>query len=809
MKFLNLLVLAVALSFTSLFADEIPTYQLLSERRPTLVFPNYSVEEKKLVLDQVKMVLKEIFVHRDLKIKDFGPSADPLPAISEIEKNIENISTYEFHKKIAEIIFSQHDFHTSYNFPKPYACYRSLIPINIKEVVDLNGQKVMAVSGITENADIMKLMPEDFRIELGDTLVSYNGIPVREAMLKMAERSKGANAAAILAQTANLLTYIRQNSDVAPANDKVVLTLKDRSGHTYTNTVPWVSIASPECLKPTTTPAEDLANFNMRVGANEYQIELTKLFRKHHLNKSLTDADGLKDTIEPILKYKKLSNEYGTFGFFRLESFAPEKTSIDEVVFEFKRLLKTEFAHTTGIIIDLRDNGGGMIDLADKLVQLFTANNVASTNFHLKNSPANLYYMDTYAPESPFTKALHVAIANNTINTTDLPLSDYRDINSLGQYFFRPVTILTNSSCYSSCDMFSAQMQDHGAGVIFGEDANTGAGGANNYNLNAIYAQLPEGKKGPFKQLPYGQNIGFAFRQSVRVGLHKGELLEDKGVIADQMAEPSVSDLFNFSENQIKILSKEINRTVGAYTSWAIVANDERMDIPMNSSPVVFAKWGNTTSIEFKMNGNNIGTETLELNNSTGRNVDVPNLIKSDSYQLGNFEMVGFINSKRAWRKVVNFRVILTEFNLISSEGLIFDFNNGMPVLLQVYNEHTALEDGWVSHDGVLSIGLKETYKDDVHSEISTFITLPANPLTLNFEASIDTEVSYDFFKVSVVSAGVETQLLQPTSGKLPMKNYTYDLTAYAGKNIELRFDFTSDGGINDKGISIRNLSLK
>lgn len=60
-----------------------------------------------------------------------------------------------------------------------------------------------------------------------------------------------------------------------------------------------------------------------------------------------------------------------------------------------------------------------------------------------------------------------------------------------GQAYVKPVGVFTDAHCYSSCDIFAANMQDSGAAIIFGEDPQTGAGGANvvdvrrcNFKLN-------------------------------------------------------------------------------------------------------------------------------------------------------------------------------------------------------------------------------------------------------------------------------------------------------------------------------------
>jgi hypothetical protein len=117
--------------------------------------------------------------------------------------------------------------------------------------------------------------------------------------------------------------------------------------------------------------------------------------------------------------------------------------------------------------------------------------------------------------------------------TIPIPLSRAEGIFIKGQAFFKPVAIFMNGGCYSTCDMMSALFQDLGIGEVWGEDLQTGAGGANNWNHNEMVRSLPENNRGEFAALPKGQAIGFAFRQTIRVGSHAGEILENAGAKAD------------------------------------------------------------------------------------------------------------------------------------------------------------------------------------------------------------------------------------------------------------------------------------
>src|SRR3989344_9295185 len=75
-------------------------YSTLELTRSKIKYPKYSFETKKLVFNQAKLALTETFVHQDVKIKDFGPAADPRPKLNALEGKLLTISDTNFHKSL-------------------------------------------------------------------------------------------------------------------------------------------------------------------------------------------------------------------------------------------------------------------------------------------------------------------------------------------------------------------------------------------------------------------------------------------------------------------------------------------------------------------------------------------------------------------------------------------------------------------------------------------------------------------------------------------------------------------------------------
>jgi bacillopeptidase F (M6 metalloprotease family) len=127
-----------------------------------------------------------------------------------------------------------------------------------------------------------------------------------------------------------------------------------------------------------------------------------------------------------------------------------------------------------------------------------------------------------------------------------------------------------------------------------------------------------------------------------------------------------------------------------------------------------------------------------------------------------------------------------------------------------IYTQGGTGADGWVVRDGKLRIGQGPNYKNNLETEAALFLDLANKPAAkLSFDAEVHSEKGYDFFKVQVFADGKSNDLIAPMSGDSPETHYSFDLSAYAGKKIEIRFTFTSDPGVNSTGPTLDNLLLQ
>ena len=159
---------------------------------------------------------------------------------------------------------------------------------------------------------------------------------------------------------------------------------------------------------------------------------------------------------------------------------------------------RQEFQDAPGIIIDLRSNGGGSLDMANDLLDAFFKDKVTLSKQLTRNG-------------QPITLAWGlVEVIKMEYHTT-----------AKQQAYSGAVAILMNSG--SASELFAAAMQDHGRAVVVGE---TSCGCLLGY---LGYASIPGGG-----ELAYSE-IGFVSP--------KGRRIEGVGVVPDKLTPLTQTDL--------------------------------------------------------------------------------------------------------------------------------------------------------------------------------------------------------------------------------------------------------------------------
>ncbi|KAI9102855.1 hypothetical protein DFS34DRAFT_610804 [Phlyctochytrium arcticum] len=252
-------------------------------------------------------------------------------------------------------------------------------------------------------------------------------------------------------------------------------------------------------------------------------------------------------------------------GVIRLDSFNDQDLSPAEVLDAIRTLLTDTLSNTDGILFDVRANGGDGL-IADSISQWFTGMAVPPKGRDI-NHPTNRIMFGNQSLALDQFRGERLALQNAAPTDKFTKTVDFDPVDAInmdGHAYLKPVAVLTDGLCYSAGDFFCAGMQDNGAAMSFGEDPQTGAGGANVLDhatflrelAPAIFKPLPFegslGKDANNKTIPIPGTSGMrvASQQDVRIGRNADKILEDTGVLVDEVIRQTAAE-FTQTQGQV------------------------------------------------------------------------------------------------------------------------------------------------------------------------------------------------------------------------------------------------------------------
>ncbi|MFD2178178.1 S41 family peptidase [Veronia pacifica] len=587
--------LLVALSFSGSAYAEVQVDRL-ENVRDLMTFNPLSDQEKVELFDQASLLINDIYVNKEQKNNYYGVSptyaghVDPDEAMAKIKAKLADLSTEEFYKELHLTFASQRDLHLTYVFPFPYRAFTSFLPLTMTRM-EGNEVRISTLSDQYLTGDYLngQLAPS-----VGDVLVAYNGKTVEQILKEKQTVAQGSNNYGGFVRALSLLTRAPQSTKLAPEQNEAVLTLKrEATGETYDVTLPWLVTWDDAALAaaPQNAVADIPTVADLAIAKDSYQEKVNKLNKQFGMQQA--SYFDLNPTGEPILNWAIIPKDGKKVGYMKLDSFVPVNGP-EKMIGELINLIHYKMADTDSLIIDVRDNPGGYILIADIMSQMFIPGKAEVGDFKIVNSDVNKPIVDFLAQYD-----LNVDMSNGGKYSNLFQFTSDEVANSIGQLYYNPVAVLSNAKSYSAGDMFTCAMQDNGAAVVYGEDPQTGAGGANVFRHDFLSSVIG----GDFKPLPDSSNITVSWGQALREKYYKNNLIEDYGCTASVDVSLEPMDLKTGNKGQFDKIMTDLLSKPAPRSYYKINGNNDRV-LPMpKQAPSLSLQVKNVEHVALYVNG--------------------------------------------------------------------------------------------------------------------------------------------------------------------------------------------------------------
>lgn len=523
-----------------------------------------SYEDRSLLVEQALVLLEMFYVH--MPLKRAMHAIDPVQQLRLMKYRLSQTpedkapSEINFHKEMLRIFTSLRDLHTNYLLPDPFKDKMAFLPFLIEEYFE-NGNRKYVVSKLVEGFNNPKFV-------IGVEVLYWNGIPIDRAVEINADHQAGSNLEARHARGLDSMTIRPLIVALPPDEEWVTLVYRSLEGEELELKQNWiVSSLRPVFVgvdpNSTTGEAKALGNdlktqaiqdakkalFAPRTVAAEKRIAEGRVPRA-------APADALETSMPGVFKAQKVDTPDGTFGYIRIYTF--NVNDANKFINEFLRL--AENLPQEGLIIDVRDNGGGLIWASERLLQTLTPHWIWPEPAQFINTPLSLE-LCRRDPQglAPWLKSIEQSIETGAVFSQGVPITPIEDCNNIGQRYYGPVILITDALCYSATDIFAAGFQDNEVGPILGTNWNTGAGGANVWT-HEIIRMIMGDEDSPIKPLTNGSGMRVSIRRLLRVNEREGMPLEDLGVIPTHKHDMTKDDVLKGNVDLInhaaKILAK-------------------------------------------------------------------------------------------------------------------------------------------------------------------------------------------------------------------------------------------------------------
>lgn len=518
----------------------------------------FSLADKRSMVQAVKKVYEGLNPHRFLHDNFLG--IDFSAALDAIELS-EDLSNTDFYVKMEQTFQLMDDKHSVFVLPYPFNSSVATLGFEPKIFFDKDGDDPMkrryVVSDFPTN-----LIPEGSTIAVGSEILSFNGVPIDEAVRELGRNSYGSNKAAQIDSGVNLLAFRVLMGEQIPFEPTVDIGFVNADGEEGVVTLTWlfVEFRLPEMLDTMVrhfTPGDSGPCSRPRSSAwNIQKPDKSASVGPKLLNSNVrvVEEGRIPIPVDPAFQARfqaeVLSTSNGPIGRFVLPDFGSLATP--ELVAEITRVLS--ILPENGLIMDLRNNGGGQPDYVKLLVEMVSGitppqqpTSLRATQF---TKDAFDSVTDELTPEEfralsgyrasigtaikvgePFSGAT-VGLYSEVIANVSVPVP---------RAYFGPVVTLVNGITYSAGDLYSSLQADLDLSLLVGVSDNVGAGGASTLGYQTLAEMFP----GVLDPLPGVTDYGHftsSFSRYYRSGKKLGAIVENFGVKPEVRYYPTLDD---------------------------------------------------------------------------------------------------------------------------------------------------------------------------------------------------------------------------------------------------------------------------
>ncbi|MBL6458670.1 hypothetical protein JMJ55_25365 [Belnapia sp. T6] len=497
------------------------------------------LEQRRRVLNlekRLEIVDDAISVVEDLYITKIGESGDPLEGLRTLQRELKErvdagANNYagkggpdwlreddlEFHAEMIRAFTGLRDLHTGYVPPPPFDKAVAFLPFEVEACWE-GGERKYIVSNVYKKLPWYNL-PKDF--ERGVEVIRWGEDPMAKAVEMSGDKTSGANAATKLSLGLDRMTAVPLARARCPLDWGVKLTYRTMPGEGQAEEketeepVPWyvatIQSEDPEVGRRNETwralgqglddGREAVRQLRRTVHQQEGQAWLPerakpadrKLVSNVRADKVLEMPEHCEASIvTPYAGDNARSGE--EYGYIRIRSF--KVANHRSYVRKFARLVAQ--MPLNGIILDVRDNPGGLILAAERLLQIFTPEYIKPQEMVFRNTGLSrkvIKLVPEYRWRGPDQAPKRPGRGKPRHYSKPAPISSEILCNNVGQHYYGPVVLITNALSYSATELFAAGFKKYEIGKVLGTEKKTGGGRSNVVTRSTLWKNFEHAKR--------------------------------------------------------------------------------------------------------------------------------------------------------------------------------------------------------------------------------------------------------------------------------------------------------------------------